>query len=1059
MGLSNLFYRNPRLLALTLILILTSGFASLTLLPRAEDPELTARNSQIFTAFPGASAERVEALVTDVIEDMLAEFEEIKVIKSTSRAGISTVLVELHDAVADVDEVWSRIRDDLGDVRSRLPDGAQEPDFIEFELAAYTLMVGLTWDLDSEPERAILGRLAEDLADALRAVAGTHDVALHGAPREEVLVEVDPGRLAALGLDAGAVSAAIARSDATVAAGEVYGDHNDLQLEVTGEIDSLQRLREIVVDHDARGGSFVRVGDIATVTKTERTPRSSIALIDGVPGIVVSARMETGRRVDTWANDAREVANGVIADLPHGIRGEILFDQSHYTKTRLANLVFNFLVGAGLVMVVIFFTMGWRSALIVGTALPLTTLMVLQGLRTLGVPLHQMSITGMIIALGLLSDNAIVVVAEVRHRLQSGETRADAVSHAVRHLAVPLLGSTLTTCLAFAPIALMPGGAGEFVGPIAISVILAIASSLFLALTLTPALAGLLDRLAPARGRVGFAQRGLYSPALDRAYTRALGFLYRRPALGIGVAIVAPIVGFLAAPRLPEQFFPPADRDQFNVQFYLDPTASIDATEAMARRAREIALAHPRVERVHLFVGQSGPKYYYNLVETQRDAAYYAQAMIQLDGSHDSVDVIREVQAALDAELVGTVVLAQQIEQGPPFDAPIELHLFGPDLSKLREIGEQYRLILTEMPAITHVRSTLDGGAPKLRLRLDDEAARLAGIDNVGIAGALQLSLDGAPGGSLIEATEELPVRVRLQAEARRDVERIGTLEIPTATGWTNLASLGSLELIPETAAIAHRNRRRVVTTQGFVQAGVLPSQVVAHFVSALDSSGSELPRGYERELGGEAAKRDEAVGNLAGSAALLLVLMAASLVLTFNSFRLAAIVGVVGLLSIGLAILAVALYGAPLGFMTIVGAMGLIGIAINDSIVVLAALRESSGARAGSVDATVAVVRRASRHVLSTSLTTMAGFAPLIIAGGGFWPPLAVAIAGGVAGATVIAVTLVPTAHLLVSRQIVRRDAARETRRAARLHSLAQVAPLATTQTTTQVTPLEGGA
>lgn len=1023
MGLSNLFYRSPRLLVLTLLLITVAGLASLQLLPRAEDPELTSRNAQIFTVFPGADAARVEALVTDVIEDMLAEFQEIKEIKSYSRAGLSTIAVELRDHIDDTEPVWTELRDDLAGIAGDLPLGAQTPEFQEFELAAYTLLVGLTWDLDSPPERAVLGRLAEDLADGLRGIPGTHDVALSGEPREEVLVELDPGRLAAAGLDAAAVSAAILRSDAKVDAGEVVGAGRELPLSVSGEIDSLGRVADIVVDRADGGASFVRVGELGSVTKGERTPRTDLALVDGRPGLVVAARMETGRRVDVWSTRAAEVTAASLAALPPGVRGEVLFDQSRYTSARLEDLLANFLMGAGLVMVVMFFTMGWRASLLVGTALPLTTLMVLQGLRTLGVPLHQMSVTGMIIALGLLIDNAIVVVDEVRFRLLEGEDPAHAVSGTVRHLAVPLLGSTLTTCMAFAPIALMPGGAGEFVGPIALSVILAVASSFFLAMTITPALAGLLDRAFPPRRRDGFAANGLSTPRLDRLYQRGLRALLGRPSLAIGLAAVAPAVGFVAATTLPEQFFPPADRDQFNVQFFLDTTASLETTEQVALRALEVAKAHPRVERVHLFVGASGPKYYYNLVEAQRDAPLFAQALVQLDGPADSIGVVRDIQAALDEALPGAVVLAQQIEQGPPFDAPVEMHLYGPDLGRLREIGEEVRLVLTGIPRVTHVRSTLNGGAPELRLALDEEAARLAGVDNVTVAAALASGLVGTTGGSLIEATEELPVRVRVGAEERSDVERVETLEVRTAGGgWTPLAALGELELVPETAAIAHRNRRRVQTTQGFLEAGTLPSEVLAEFVDALAARDLELPPGFELEVGGESAKRNEAVGNLASSAALLLVLMAAALVLTFDSFRLAAVIGAVGFLSVGLALLAVALYGAPFGFMTIVGAMGLIGIAINDSIVVLAALEEDEGARRGDVAAAVQVVRRATRHVLSTSLTTIAGFLPLILAGGGFWPPLAVAIAGGVLGATLIAITLVPAAHGVVARRRERR-------------------------------------
>lgn len=1030
MPLSNLFFRDPRLLALTLLLIVVAGLASLKLLPRAEDPELTARNAQIFTAFPGADAARTEALVTDVIEDMLAEFEEIKEIKSTSRAGVSTIAIELLDEIQDVGGVWTEIRDDLSALRPSLPATALAPDFVEFELSAYTLLVGLTWELEGEPQRAILGRLAENLADDLRAIPGTNDVTLRGAPEEEVLVELSASHLAALGLDAAAVSAAILQADSKVAAGETLGSSAEIQLEVSGAIETIDRVRSIPVDRGGEGTQFVRVGDVAEVTKTERFPARTAALIDGSPGIVVAARMVTGRRVDVWASRANEVTAEFIAALPSGIRGEILFDQSRYTRERLGDLIANFIMGAGLVVLVMIFTMGWRAALLVGSALPLTTLMVLQGLRTIGVPLHQMSITGMIIALGLLIDNAIVVVDEVRHRLAEGSSAAAAVSEAVKHLAVPLFGSTLTTCMAFAPIALMPGGAGEFVGPIALSVILAVASSFFLALTITPALAGLMDHVFPPKSRTGFLANGLSIPLLDRAYTKALRFLIGRPVLGTAIATVAPVLGFMAAAQMPEQFFPPADRDQFNVQFYLDSSASMATTEKLAKRAIEVCLENERVERVHMFLGESGPKYYYNLVETQRDAPYYAQALVQLDGPKDSIRVVREVQEALDRALPGAVVLAQQIEQGPPFDAPVEMHLYGPDLPRLREYGDKIRLALTEIPRVTHARSTLDGGAPKLELRLDEEAARLAGVDNAQVAAVLQSTLVGTVAGSLIEATEELPIRVRVGAETRGDIERIETMEIRTANGgWTSLASLGNLELIPETSAIAHRNRRRVYTAQGFLTAGTLPSEVLAELTAKLETKELDLPEGFELEVGGESAKRDEAVGNLASSAALLLVLMAAALVLTFNSFRFAGVIGVVGFLSVGLALLAVATYGAPFGFMTIVGAMGLIGIAINDSIVVMAALEDDPDAAKGDVDAAVRVVRRASRHVFSTSLTTIAGFTPLIIAGGAFWPPLAVAIAGGVAGATLIAITLVPTAHGVISRQKACAKAKRESR------------------------------
>ncbi|MEL6715336.1 MAG: efflux RND transporter permease subunit, partial [Planctomycetota bacterium] len=385
MRLSNLFYRSPRLLVLFLALIAVSGLAALQLLPRAEDPELTSRNAQIYVAFPGADADRVEALVTERIEDLLGEFEEIKVIKSYARPGLSTTAIELLDAIVDVAPIWTDMRDDLADLVPELPAGTGTPELVEFELAAYTLMVGLRWELDAPPERAILGRAADELADALRDVSGTHDVVLRGQPSEEILVEFDPGALAARGLDPDLVSRAIVAGDAKVAAGEWTGGSRELQLQVSGEIESLERLRSLVVDRGSgeEAGRLVRLGDVATITKGERDPRIDRALIDGDAGVVVAARMEVGRRVDLWAADALRVTNETIAALPAGISGEVLFDQSRYTEERLSALATNFGTGVGLVILVLLFTMGWRSAVIVGTAVPLTTLMVLHGLRTL----------------------------------------------------------------------------------------------------------------------------------------------------------------------------------------------------------------------------------------------------------------------------------------------------------------------------------------------------------------------------------------------------------------------------------------------------------------------------------------------------------------------------------------------------------------------------------------------------------------------------------------------------------------------------------------------------
>jgi multidrug efflux pump subunit AcrB len=629
----------------------------------------------------------------------------------------------------------------------------------------------------------------------------------------------------------------------------------------------------------------------------------------------------------------------------------------------------------------------------------------------LGVPIHQMSVTGLVIALGLMIDNAIVMVDEVRHRLDGGRGIGPAIRGAVGAMTVPLLGSTITTVLAFMPIVLMPGAAGEFVSSIALSVILALISSLTLALTVIPALVGWLERLGRSDTQGGMLRHGISPGPLRPLYERGLQIVVARPALGIGVAVILPLLGFLRFGELQEQFFPSADRDQFQVELRLPWQTPIEETTRRALRAREVLLAHPLVSEVHWFVGEGAPRFYYNILDSRRGLPFYAQGLVQLDTHEGSIAAVAEIQEMLDAALPDLQPLARAIEQGPPVDAPVEIRVFGPDLEQLEQLGLELRGILAEVPGVVHTRATLETGQPTVRLRLDDESARLAGLDNRAVAGRLLGRTDGVTGGSLLEANERLPVRVRLRAEDRHDLATLTTAGLPDGDAWTPLSAIADLELRADSASIPHRNGRRCNTVQAYVVAGSLPSVVVAEVQERFAARGLDLPADFRLEFGGEAAERDEAVGNLMAAAFVLMVLMAASLVLSFDSFRAAAIIATVALLSVGLALLALRIGGHPFGFMAIIGTMGLVGVAVNDSIVVLAGLQRDPAARRGNHTAIVRVVLRATRHLLSTSLTTMAGFAPLLIAGGGFWPPLAVAIAGGVAGATLIAATLVPAA------------------------------------------------
>ncbi len=1022
----NYFARNTRLLVLLIGLILVAGLSSYQVLPRMEDPLLTPRFAQVYTRLEGADAGQVEALVTEKLEDKLLEVEEIKEIRSFSRTGISSITIELRDDIYDVGPVWARIRDKLDDAVPELPDRASDPEFDEVDVKAYALIVSLTWVQDDQPNHTILERLAEDLEDELRAIPGTEDVDLFGNPAEEIRVLIDPEKMASLDLTAEEVANQIAQSDSKVSAGLMRGQKDTLLLEVAGELDSLKRIESIPIRISQKDQEvhFVHVSDIARVEKGIMDPPDSVALVHGRQAVALGVFVRGHYRVDHWTHQSKQVLDRFQEQLPRGVQLETVFEQNHYVENRLQTLLMNLFLGALAVVGVIFFLMGWRNALIVGMSLPLSALMVLTGMRFLGIPIHQMSVTGLIIALGLLIDNAIVMVDEVTGRLRSGLSPLDAVAKSVGHLAIPLLSSTLTTAFAFAPIALMAGPAGEFVGAIAISVMLAIFSSLFLALTVVPTITALASRISSAGEKSRWWREGFSSSRLTQWYKNSLTWIFTRPGWGLAVGLVLPVLGFWGGSQLTEQFFPPADRDQFHIEVELPPQAPIEHTQTIVKQMREKILSHQEVEEVHWFLGENAPSFYYNVIAKRKNTPNYAQALVQLKSKNGARELIHRLQAELDREFPNTRLLVRQLEQGPPFDAPIEVRLYGPDIKVSQALGEQVRLLLAEIPEVTHTRSDLSETLPKVYFEGNENELRMVGLDRKGLAKQIFSKMEGAWGGSVLEDIEELQVKTRVPQEKRATLDAIASTNlkpgVPVPPNRQQLSlvpfsAVAQTKKKPEISSILRQDGKRLNEVQAYIEAGVLPAVVLDQLKEKLAKSDFQLPPGYTLEFGGEAAERDTAVGHLMANVGILLVLMVATLVLSFRSFRVASLIGIVGLLSVGLGLGSLWLFDYPFGFMGIVGTMGLIGVAINDTIVVLANLREDTKARQGEVNSVVEVVVHSTRHIIGTTLTTMAGFLPLVLAGGGFWPPLAVAIAGGVSGATLLALYFIPSAYILV--------------------------------------------
>ena len=1029
------FFRNTRLLILTVIMLVVWGAASFQALPRQEDPTQVARVAVVKTLFPGASAERVEALVTEVIESKVSEIEEIKTLTSTSRVGFSTVALELEDAVKDSEPVWSRVRDKLPDAKLLFPPEALTPELESSETRAYAIIAALTWDDVSAPNYAVLRRYGEEFEVQMRGVAGTEEVKDFGVPDEEISVEISAPDLAAIGLSAQQLAQQVSRSDAKVTAGQLRNSNENLAIEVNSELNSLEQIRQIPVQAEA--GQFARLGDVAKVNRGVKEPLTDLAIVNGKPAVAYGILLTPGQRIDQWAERAKAKVEDFRTQLPGGVSLDIIFDQSNYVSERLGMLISNLFFGAALVVIVTFVGMGWRSSLIVGTALPLSICAVLGLMSTMGIPIHQMSVAGLIIALGLLIDNAVVAVDEIQTELKRGVPPEKAVVDTVKYLQAPLFASTLTTMLTFLPIALLPGAAGEFVGSIAVMVILSLAASLLLSLTVIAALTGRFLGQNNSSGQNSSGQNnsflarpgawwndGFTSRRLGRFYRWTLERVTAKPIFGIVLSMVLPVVGFIQVGSLENQFFPSLSRDQFQIELEFAQQGAIANSRAQVLQARDLLKAHEQIQEVHWFIGQSAPKFYYNITSSRENSPYYAQALVQLNSPDNIEALIQQVQQELDTALPDAQVLVKQLEQGPPFEAPIELRIYGPNIEVLRSLGNEVRKILLSVPDVIHVRDDLSATVPKLALVVDEEQAKLAGLSNQEIAQQLEAALEGAVGGSVLESTENLPVRVQVGQDSRGDLAQIAALNLQPQQAsqlqpedFRTLSALGEFKIVPQLAQIAHRNEQRVNTVQAFITAGVLPSQVLANFQTAMATAGVELSPGYTTEVGGEQAESSDAVGGLVTYVGLLMLVMITTLVLSLRSFRSAVIVAFVGIGSVGMALFALWAFGSVMGFMAIVGTMGLIGIAINGSIIVLSAVNEDKLASQGDCKAMQDVVVRATRHVLTTTITTMVGFAPLLISGGPFWRSLAIAIAGGIGGSPFFALYFTPAAYLLLHR------------------------------------------
>lgn len=1016
-------FKNRHLLVLSILLLLVAGISALFTLPRLEDPRITLRNPTVLTFFPGASAERVEAIVSKPLEVRLREMHEIKTIESTSRAGVSVLAIELQDWVnkSNNQQIFSQIRDKLDSEARNFPPQVSKPVFDDKRGAsAFTLLIALSAKQDTDTALPLVNRLAEELGDRMRNIGGTDIVRLYGQPEEEIQVRLDPIELASLGITIQHIADLISRSDSKAAAGALRTTERDVFMEVNGALDSVQRLANIPISANNNDG-LLFLGDIAKISKTQVNPPTEIAFTQGQQSIFVAVRMTDTLRVDQWTTQAKSALQAFDEQYGAGLNIDILFEQNEYTEQRLAELATNLGLGVIVVMLVVLIFMGWKPSLIVGLSLPLSMSGALFSLSFFGEQIHQMSIFGMIIAIGLLIDNAIVMMDEVRKNVhERGLSSKAALLKAVNHLRAPLLASTLTTILGFMPIFLLPGNVGDFVGPIAIAVVMALVFSFIISITIIATLAAIFAKPTQARNKPRWWRSGIKNTVLANLYRKSLTRILKIPSIGVAIALTLPISGFVLAGSLSNVFFPSADRDHFQVEVWLEESASVYASAQKAKDIDDWIRQQDGVTRTHWLAGGSTPSVYYNQIMNKDGLSSYAQGVVFAKDVETANQLIERFQDQLDQQFPDSQIVVRAFGQGPPIAAPVSFRLVGPSTSELRLLGEEIRLALSKHPGVTHSQASVTGANPKLWINLDEDKVRLAGLSLTEVANQFQAQLEGTTSGTILEDVEELPIRVKLANDKQSNLELIESFNIisPTTQDWIPLSSLGELSLKPEIAAITRRNGERVNTILAYLYPGIPAIDVSNAVVASLEEQGFTLPNGYSLQIAGDANEQQNAVGLLLTYIPVLLTLMVATLILSFRSGVLAGIIGLVAALSAGLGMLSLWISGFPIGFNPLLGTAGLIGVAINGSIVVLAAIRANADAAGGNIQAIVQETMGCSRHILSTTFTTVAGFMPLLLSGGTFWPPLAVVIAGGVGFSITLSLLFTPAAYSLLYKR-----------------------------------------
>ncbi len=999
--------KNNRTALVLLLLIVVGGIMSYFSIGRLENPDFTIRTALVQTVFPGASPQKVEQLVTDTLEEAIRSIPELDTVTSQSMTGTSLIFVSIKEKYYDMKPIWDRLRIKVEQAAADLPEGAHTPVVNDEFGDVYGVVVALTGDGYTYRE---LKDAADDTRDELLKIGTVAKVDLFGTQEERVFVEFSNARLADTGFSPNQLAQSLAAQNAVQPGGKAVVEGESVVLEATGEFGSVEDLR--LTTFAAMGSSeAIYLEDIADVRRGFVDPPTTLARFNGERAIVIAVNMVKGSNVSDMGEAVTARLAELQANLPLGLDFEMLAYQPTYVDRAIQDFMGNLAQAFLFVVIVMLLFAGLRMGLIAGSLIPVAMLMCMALLPSVGVELQQISIASLIIALGMLVDNGVVVSENILVRMGDGEERLSAATDAVTELKWPLLAASLTTICAFMPIAIADSAVGEFCLSMFIVVSLTLVCSWILALTLVPTLCYYF--LKPKRQAQTF-ERGIYP-----AYRRFLLYCLRHRGRFL-VAIVALFLismwGFQFVPKL---FFPANEREMFYVDFWQPYGTDIRTTAERAEELEAFLSADEEVVSVAMFVGSGGPRWYLSLSPEQNNANY-AFLLVNTRTTEGVAGVIARAQTWLEDHLPDGRIRFNLLENGPPVGYPIQVRLSGDDLPTLYRLRDRLAELMADTAGVSGIHDDWGEWAKKLEVDVLQEQAKRAGLTSQDVALSLMTQISGLEATELREGSEIIPVILRSQEAYRADLGKVEGLNVYSYSSGRSvpLLTVAQSHLVWQPSNIRRRDAKRTMTLQADVH-GRFSSEAIDDLIPRVDAlmASEEWPAGYSVEFGGEDEESAEAQASIAAGFPLAFGLMILILVSQFNSFRRPLIIALtIPPMMIGIT-WGMLLTQAPFGFMAMLGMISLMGIIVNNAIMMIDRIEIERETGRSLEDAIVGSAMQRMRPILMTATTTIVGLIPLSLQGGEFWRPMANCIIFGLAFATVLTLVLCPVLYALFFR------------------------------------------